>query len=90
MTYVLAALLGALATGVPYLLYAVHNERSAKRSEKALAVEQSRVNDLLVLIQAKAAPAEFAAYVTPQAAEAEPGFMWDSSGLIAVPLDDDD
>lgn len=55
------------------------------RSEAALATERARVNELLRLLEAKAAPAEAAAYVFQP--HEEPDFsdrLWSEDGLVYV------
>lgn len=51
----------------------------------ALAAERARVNDLLTLLESKAAPAEHAAYVAPAApAGPEPEYLFSEDGLIGI------
>lgn len=55
-----------------------------------LFAERDRVNDLLRLLEAKAAPAEFAAYVNTGEDEPLPEWLYSEDGLVAVPFDEGD
>lgn len=52
--------------------------------------ERARVAELLALLEAKAAPAEYAGYVA-QAPDSDPGpvFLFSDDGLIGIPIEDD-
>lgn len=50
----------------------------------ALAAERARVNDLLTLLESKAAPAEHAAYVAAAPAEPQPEYLFSDDGLIGI------
>lgn len=70
----LAVLAGALTVVVPYTFL--------------LRAERDRVNELLRLFQAKVAPAEFAAYMTPHTDVVE-DWLFTDDGLVGAEVLED-
>lgn len=56
--------------------------------DRARRADQLRVDELLTLLEAKAAPAEVAAYVYPYAEPEDTTFITTPDGLITVAVDD--
>lgn len=56
--------------------------------DRALQAERARVNELLRLLEAKGAPAEFAAYVHAEQDEPSGTWIFSEDGLIGVEVDD--
>lgn len=77
----MAEILALVLVGLFVVLQAVQHRMT-------LADEKARVNDLLRLLEAKAAPAEVAAYLTPPAPEETGEWIFSDDGLISVRVDD--
>lgn len=59
------------------------------QAREALAFERARVNELLRLLEAKAAPAEVAAFLDPPAPQPEGEWITSPDGLIVIGVEDD-
>lgn len=46
----------------------------------------ARITELLALLEAKAAPAEYAGYIAQAPSEPGPQFLFSDDGLIGIPL----
>lgn len=77
MIAVLVLAVVALAT-----MHAVYTDR-------LLRAERDRVNDLLTLLEARAAPAEHAAYVAPFPEPPAAEYLTSEDGLVSVEVPDD-
>lgn len=58
-----------------------------RQDRAALAQERERVNELLLLLEAKAAPAEVAAFLQPFPEPPAENFLVSDDGLIVVSLE---
>ena len=56
---------------------------------EAFAEERRRTAELLTLIEAQRAPAEYAGYVAQAPAEPGPQYLFSDDGLIGIPLPED-
>lgn len=72
---IVLALVSVTALGVLTFVY-----------DRLLTSERARVNDLLRLLESKAAPTETVAYLSPAPppTEDEPRYLWSEDGLIGV------
>jgi hypothetical protein len=80
---VLAVIAGFATVLIPYVVL-------VRRTDAALVQEQARVNDLLLLLESKAAPSEVAAFLRPPAEEPRQVFLHSEDGLVSVPYSEDD
>lgn len=85
--YFLPALLGVVWSAAVLFVGRADN----RRLMAALAMEQARVTDLLRLLEAKAAPAEYAAYMDPAPLlpEINEHYVYSDDGLLVSSLPDE-